>query len=151
MLSSNKYRNLTRLKSYLFHHRSRIGAGFACVFLTNLFLLAMPRVMGYAVDSLQQSVTREKLAYYGAAIIGLAVCEGIFRFFMRRLIIGVSRDIEYSMRNDLFRHLEVLSMPFYQKNRTGELMSRVTNDLSNVRMLVGPGIMYTANTIVVAS
>ncbi len=151
ILNSNKYRDLVRLRSYLFQHRGRIAAGFGCVFATNLFLLATPRVMGYAVDSLQQSVTREKLAYYGAAIIGLAVCEGIFRFFMRRLIIGVSRDIEYAMRNDLFEHLETLPMSFYQKNKTGDLMSRVTNDLSNVRMLFGPGIMYTANTIVVAT
>src|SRR5438552_16635575 len=132
MLSSNKYRNLTRLKSYLFHHRGRIGAGFACVFLTNLFLLAMPRVMGYAVDSLNQSITREKLASYGALIIGLAICEGIFRFLMRRLIIGVSRDIEYSLRNDLFRHLETLPLSFYQKNKTGDLMSPATHDLSIV-------------------
>jgi ATP-binding cassette subfamily B protein len=135
---------------HLRRHRARIAAGFVCVLVTNLFLLATPRVMGFAVDSLQESISREKLAYYGAVIIGLALCEGIFRFLMRRLIIGVSRDIEYSMRNDLFRHLETLPMLFYQKNKTGDLMSRVTNDLSNVRMLLGPGIMYTANTIVVA-
>jgi ATP-binding cassette subfamily B protein len=115
-----------------------------------LFLLATPQVMGYAVDSLNQSVTRQKLAYYAAAVIVLAICEGIFRFFMRRLVIGVSRDIEYAIRNDLFRHLETLPVSFYQKNKTGDLMSRITNDLSNVRMLFGPGIMYTANTIVVA-
>ena len=73
MLNSNKFRDLARLRSYLSQHRGRIAAGFACVFLTNLFLLATPRVMGYAVDSLNQSVTREKLAYYGAVIIGFAV------------------------------------------------------------------------------
>jgi len=76
--------------------------------------------------------------------------QGVFRFLTRMLIIGVSRDIEYTLRNDLFRHLETLSISFYQKNKTGELMSRATNDLSNVRMLVGPGIMYTANTVVTA-
>src|SRR5215475_7444143 len=150
MLNFHKWYVLRRLVPYLREHRGRIAAGFVCVFLTNLFLLATPRVLGYAVDSLQESVTRQKLAYYGAAIIGLAVCEGVFRFLMRRIIIGVSRNIEYAMRNDLFRHLENLPMTFFQKNKTGELMSRVTNDLSNVRMLFGPGIMYTANTIVVA-
>src|SRR4030095_16159325 len=71
-------------------------------------------------------------------------------FLMRRLIIGVSRQIEYSIRSDLFRHLETLPASFFQKNKTGDLMSRATNDLSNVRMLLGPGIMYSANTIVVA-
>ncbi len=149
MLNSSKWHGLNRLIPYLQHHRARLLAGFVCILLTNIFLLATPQVMGYAVDRLTESVTREKLATYGAAIVGLAICEGVFRFFMRRLIIGVSRDIEYAIRNDLFRHLETLSLSFYQKNKTGDLMSRATNDLSNVRMLLGPGIMYTANTIVV--
>src|SRR5215471_2828833 len=150
MLNSQKWHGLNRLLSYLRQHPGRLAAGFVCIVLTNFFLLATPRVMGYAVDRLNESVTREKLATYGAMIIGLAICEGIFRFFMRRLIIGVSRDIEYAIRNDLFKHLETLPMSFYQKNKTGDLMSRATNDLSNVRMLAGPGIMYTANTIIVA-
>ena len=150
MLKLHKWQVLSRLRPLLWQHRGRLILGFACILLTNFFLLATPRIMGYAVDSLQESVTREKVTYYAAAIIGFAVCEGIFRFFMRRLIIGVSRDAEYSMRNDLFRHLEMLPVPFFQKNKTGDLMSRATNDLSNVRMLFGPGIMYTANTIVVA-
>src|SRR6266704_1365189 len=149
-LISHKWSVLSRLGVHLRQHRGRIAAGFICVLLTNLFLLATPRVIGYAVDSLNESIPRGRLAYYGAVIVGLAICEGAFRFLMRRLIIGVSRDIEYSMRNDLFEHLETLPMSFYQKNKTGDLMSRATNDLSNVRMLVGPGIMYTANTIVVA-
>src|SRR5215471_5504134 len=138
MSNSNKWHGLNRLISYLRQHPVRLAAGFLSILLTNFFLLATPRVMGYAVDRLNESVTRQKLATYAAVIIGLAVCEGIFRFFMRRLIIGVSRDIEYAMRNDLFRHLEILPTSFYQKNKTGDLMSRATNDLSNVRMLVGP-------------
>ncbi|HLH32807.1 MAG TPA: ABC transporter transmembrane domain-containing protein, partial [Terriglobia bacterium] len=149
LIDSQKWRVLKGLRVYLYQHRLRLAAGFFCVFLTNMFLLATPRVLGFAVDSLQQSITRQKLAYWALLILGLAVCEGIFRFFMRRLIIGVSRDIEYSMRNAVFRHLEMLPLSFYQKNKTGDLMSRATNDLSNVRMLFGPGIMYTANTIVV--
>ncbi len=146
---STKWRVLNRLRAYLFRYRCRLAAGFLCVLLTNMFLLAMPRVMGFAVDSLQESVTREKLGYWSLLILALALCEGIFRFFMRRLIIGVSRDVEYLVRNDVFRHLEMLPMSFFQKNKTGDLMSRTTNDLSNVRMLLGPGIMQSANTIVV--
>jgi ATP-binding cassette, subfamily B, multidrug efflux pump len=150
LFDSRKWRVVRGLRPYLGGHHLPLYAGFLCVFLTNLFLLAMPRVLGYAVDSLQESVTREKLAYWAGLVVVLAVCEGVFRFFMRRLIIGVSRDIEYSIRNDVFRHLETLPASFYQKNKTGDLMSRATNDLSNVRMLFGPGIMQTANTIVVA-
>src|SRR5438132_11722956 len=149
VFDSTKWSVLSRLKLHLRRYRGRIAAGFSCVLLTNLFLLATPRVTGYAVDSLKDSLTREKLAYYALVIIGLAVCEGIFRFLMRWLIIGVSRDIEYELRNDLFHHLETLQPSFYQTNKTGDLMSRATNDLSNVRMLLGPGIMYTANTIIV--
>jgi ATP-binding cassette subfamily B protein len=149
VFDSQKWAVLRRLKPHLLHYRVRIVAGFICVLLTNIFLLAAPRVTGYAVDSLTAAVTREKLIYYSFAVIGLAVCEGIFRFLMRWLIIGVSRDIEYELRNDLFHHLETLPPSFYQTNKTGDLMSRATNDLSNVRMLLGPGIMYTVNTIIV--
>src|SRR5437016_3280672 len=151
VVDAHKWNVLNRLKVHVFAHRGRIAAGFLSVLFTNLFLLAAPRVTGYAVDSLAQSITRQKLTYYGLVIVGLAVCEGIFRFLMRRLIIGVSRDIEYELRNDLFGHLEKLPTSFYQKNKTGDLMSRATNDLSNVRMLLGPGIMYTANTVVVTA
>ena len=119
--------------------------------LTNALFVAAPWVIRYAVNSLSESVTRERLAYYAGIIIVLTLAEGFFRFWMRWLLIGVSRDIEYSLRNDLFAHLERLSMSFYQKNKTGDLMSRATNDLSNVRMLVGPGIMYTANTLLTAT
>src|SRR5215467_629031 len=150
ILVSRKWRALNRLQAYLFRYRFRLAVGFCCVILTNMFLLAMPRVMGFAVDSLQQSVTRAKLGHWSVLILSLALCEGIFRFFMRRLIIGVSRDVEYLIRNDVFRHLEMLPMSFFQKNKTGDLMSRTTNDLSNVRMLLGPGIMQSSNTIVVA-
>src|SRR5947208_16171106 len=151
VFDSRKWSVLSRLKVHLLRYRGRIAAGFICVLLTNLFLLAAPRVTGYAVDSLKESITRDKLAYYALAVIGLALCEGLFRFSMRRLIIGVSRDIEYELRNDLFQLLERLSPSFYQTNKTGDLMSRATNDLSNVRMLLGPGIMYTANTVVVTA
>ena len=149
VLNSHKWSVLSRLTVYLRQYRGRIAAGFICVAATNFFLLAMPRVIGHAIDSLKPLIPGERLATYAALIVGLAICEGIFRFVMRRLIIGISRDIEYSIRNDLFKHLETLPLTFYQKNKTGDLMSRATNDLSNVRMLMGPGIMYAANTIVV--
>jgi ATP-binding cassette subfamily B protein len=107
--------------------------------------------MKYAVDGLSSGISRRKLAAYAGLIVGLTVFEGVFRFLMRWLLIGVSRDVEFDLRNDVFRHLESLSMSFYQKNRTGDLLSRATNDLGAVRMLVGPGIMYSANTLVVAT
>ncbi len=124
-------------------------AGLVCVVCTTSLYLATPWVLRYAVDSLSESITQEKLLYYAAWIVGLTIGQGIFRFLMRWLMIGVSRRIEYHLREDVFEHLEKLPLSFYQKNRTGDLMSRATNDLSNVRMLMGPGIMYTANTILI--
>src|SRR2546426_7532846 len=149
-LNSEKWNVLARLTVHLRQHRFRLAFGLICIVGSNVFLLATPWVTGSAVDALRESVTRQKLLYYAALIVGLTVLQGVFRFLTRMLIIRVSRDIEYTLRNDLFRHLERLSISFYQKNKTGELMSRATNDLSNVRMLVGPGIMYTANTVVTA-
>jgi len=149
-LNSEKWNVLARLTVHLRQNRFRLAFGLMSSVASNVFLLATPWVTGSAVDALRESVTRQKLLYYAALIVGLTLLQGVFRFLTRMLIIGVSRDIEYTLRNDLFRHLETLSISFYQKNKTGELMSRATNDLSNVRMLVGPGIMYTANTVVTA-
>jgi ATP-binding cassette, subfamily B, multidrug efflux pump len=145
-----KWAVMARMGHHLRQHRTRIAAGFVCILLTNGFMLAAPWVTKYAVDSLTEAVTRQKLAFYGSVIIALAILRSTFQFFMRRLIIGVSRDIEYTFRNELFAHLEKLPLSFYQKNKTGELMSRATNDLSNVRNLVGPAIMYTVNTVITA-
>ncbi len=148
---SSRWRFAARLLPYLAAHRSRLALGFVCILLTNIFFLATPWVVRYAVDDLTEAATREKFGFYAAMIVLLAVFEGIFRFAMRWLLIGVSRDVEYTLRNDIFSHLERLSTSFYQKNKTGDLMSRATNDLSNVRMLFGPGIMYSANTIITAT
>src|SRR5204863_4433947 len=93
-------------------------------------------------------VTRGKLLLYAGILLAIAVTKGIFQFLTRWIVIGVSRDIEYDLRNDLFARLEILSYSYYQRNRTGDIMARATNDLSAVRMLLGPAIMYSANTIV---
>jgi ATP-binding cassette subfamily B protein len=146
----SKWQVLSRLVPYLKEHSLRIALGFASVLFTNALLVASPWVIRYAFNSLGESVTHEKLAWYAGVLIVLTLGQGVFRFWGRWILIGVSRDIEYSLRNDLFRHLELLPMAFFHKNKTGDLMSRATNDLSNVRMLAGPGIMYTANTVLTA-
>jgi ATP-binding cassette subfamily B protein len=145
---SSNWSSLSRLYPYLSRHRGRLALGFVAIVLSNAFQMLGPRVMGEAVDSLSISVTQRQLFTYGAILVGLTLLEGIFRFASRWWLIGASRDMEYSLRTDVFTHLESLPMAFYQRNKTGELMSRATNDLSNVRMLLGPGIMYSTNTIV---
>ncbi|HET9216624.1 MAG TPA: ABC transporter ATP-binding protein [Terriglobia bacterium] len=147
---SSKWRVLSRLFPYVRGCRVRLAAGFGGVVLSNAFQMMGPWVMGRAVDSLYESVTRRQLLVYAGILIGLSLLEGVFRFASRWWFIGASRDMEYALRSDVFAHLESLSMAFYHRNKTGELMSRATNDLSNVRMLLGPGIMYSVNTIVTA-
>lgn len=109
-----------------------------------------PRVLQFAIDDLYAGVTRGKLAFYAAILLLIAGVAGYFRYQMRRILVGASRGFEYDLRNDFFAHLERLPLSFFQQNRTGDLMSRATNDLSSVRMMVGPAVMYLANTIITA-
>jgi ATP-binding cassette subfamily B multidrug efflux pump len=109
--------------------------------------VASPWVLRYAVDDLTVLITPRKLLLYAGAVIGLVIGEGFFRYHMRMILIGMSREVEYELRNDIFAHLTRLPASYYHHHRIGDIMSRATNDLSNVRMVLGPGIMYTANTL----
>ena len=100
------------------------------------------------MQALNTEVSVRTLARYALYLMGVSLAKGVFQYLTRWILIGVSREIEFDLRNDLFAHLEGLSYSFYQRTRTGDIMARMTNDLNAVRMLVGPGIMYTANTIV---
>jgi len=141
-------RNLRPLLPYLAKYWRGLSVGTISVLLDNGTWIIFPLVLGRAVESLYQGVTRQKLAYYAALLVGIACVKGIFRFLTRWVVIGISRDIEFDLRNDLFRHLESLSWSYYQRTRTGDIMARATNDLNAVRMLLGPAIMYSANTLV---
>src|SRR5688572_27489845 len=109
-----------------------------------------PLVLQFAIDDLYAGVTRTKLAFYGGVLLLIAGLAGYFRYQMRRIIISASRGFEYDLRNDFFAHLERLPMAFYQQNLTVDILSRATNDLSSVRMMVGPAVMYLANTLITA-
>jgi len=106
-----------------------------------------PKVVQQAIDALRDASGEPRLLYYGALIILISAGQGVFRFLMRLTVNVVSRQIEFDLRNDLFARLMKLSTAFYQENRTGDLMSRLTNDLANIRMLLGPGIMFSINTL----
>ena len=136
-----------RLWPYLARYRRSFTIGFMCIAAATGIQQLSPWVLKHAVDDLAAGVTRGKLAYYALLLLGLAVVSGVFRFLMRRIIIGISRHLEYDLRNDFFRHLERFPVSFYQANRTGDLMSRATNDLNAVRMMIGPSVMYSASTI----
>jgi ATP-binding cassette subfamily B protein len=141
-------KNLRPLVPYLKRHRSGLVWGALCVLFNNGIWILFPQVLRRAINDLHSGVTRQKLFTYSLLIIAIALIKAIFQFLTRWVVIGISRDIEFDLRNDLFAHLERLSHSYYQRNRTGDIMARATNDLNAVRMLLGPAIMYSANTLV---
>jgi ATP-binding cassette subfamily B multidrug efflux pump len=141
-------KRLRPLLPYMKRYRWGYVAGTLCVFLTNGIWILFPQVIGNAADDLNHGVTRHKLLLYAGLLLAVALSKGIFQFLTRWIVIGISRDIEFDLRNDLFERLESLSYSYYQRHRTGDIMARATNDLNAVRMLLGPAIMYSANTIV---
>jgi ATP-binding cassette subfamily B multidrug efflux pump len=141
-------KNLRPLVPYLKRYRSGLLWGGLCVLFNNGIWILFPQVLRRTINDLNSGVTHEKLRTFALIIIGLALAKGIFQFLTRWVLIGISRDIEFDLRNDLFAHLERLSYSYYQRNRTGDIMARATNDLNAVRMLLGPAIMYSANTLV---
>jgi ATP-binding cassette subfamily B multidrug efflux pump len=136
-----------RLLPFVLRYRRSFLLGLACVIITAAIQLLSPWVLKYAIDDLNSGVTRSKLALYAGILLGIACVGAVFRFSMRRIIIGTSRDIEYDLRNAFFSHLQLMPLAYYQSRRTGDLMSRATNDLNAVRMMVGPAVMYSASTI----
>ena len=142
------FKNLRPLFPYLRKYQLTFWIGALCVVCNNGIWILFPLVIRRAIDDLNLGVTRHKLLTYSALLLAVAGTKAIFQFLTRWILIGVSREIEFDLRNDLFTHLERLSYSFYQRTRTGDIMARATNDLNAVRMLAGPGIMYSANTVV---
>jgi ATP-binding cassette, subfamily B, multidrug efflux pump len=138
-----------RLLPFVFRYRREFLVGLGCVVITTAIQLLSPWVLKHAIDDLTAGVTRAKLGMYAGLLLGIAIVGGLFRFLMRRVIVGASREIEYDLRNAFFERLEQMPLAYYQARRTGDLMSRATNDLNAVRMMIGPAVMYSANTILV--
>src|SRR5713226_8031 len=141
-------KNLRPLFPYLRKYRSAYVWGTICVLFMNGVWILFPLVIRRAIDDLRTGVTPHKLLINALLLLAVAGVKGIFQFLTRWIVIGASREIEFDLRNDMFRHLESLSYSFYQRTRTGDIMASSTNDLNAVRMLLGPGLMYPANTIV---
>jgi ATP-binding cassette, subfamily B, multidrug efflux pump len=141
------FRNLQPLLPYMRRYWRGYLWGCLCTVLATAIWVQFPRVIGIATDDLTLRVTWGKIFGYAGLIMAVTVVHGVLLFLMRWIIIGISRDIEFDLRNDLFAQLEKQSASYYQEHRTGDIMARMTNDLAAVRMLLGPAIMYTANTV----
>ena len=140
---------IRQLIDYALRYRRSFALGLACTALSTAMSLTAPWVLKYAVDDLTIGVTMTKLQFYASLVLGLALVGGLFRFLMRRILVGASRHIEYDLRNAFFAHLQRLPPAYFHGSRTGDLMSRATNDLNAVRMMIGPAVMYSVNTLIV--
>jgi ATP-binding cassette subfamily B protein len=139
--------DLKPLVPYLKRYRRGFFWGGVSVVLSNAIWILFPQVLRIAIDDLNHGVTQQKILRYAALLVAVSLAKGVFLFLTRWIIIGISRDIEFDLRNDLFRQLEKQSASYYAEHRTGDIMARMTNDLNAVRMLLGPAIMYSINTV----
>ncbi len=142
------FSRLRPLAPYLKRYWKPLAWGGVATIFYNVVKVLIPLVIGHAIDDMHHGITEQKILYHSLRLFGLAVFSSIFLYTMRQVVIGVSRQIEFDLRNDLFANLERQSASFYQTHRTGDIMARTTNDLNAVRQLLGPAIMYSANTIV---
>jgi ATP-binding cassette subfamily B protein len=138
---------LRPLFPYLRRYSRDFVWGGVSVVISNAIWILFPQVIRIAIDDLNHGVTRQKILLYAGLLVLISAAKGVFLFLTRWIIIGISRDIELDLRNDLFRHLERQPASYFQQHRTGDIMARMTNDLNAVRMLLGPAIMYSANTV----
>src|SRR5688572_24826952 len=138
---------LKRLIPYFRPYRTTLAIGLTLVIVASALASVLPQLVQRAIDGIRQAAPVANIWRIAAAMVVLSLLTGAARYWMRELLNGLSRRIEYDLRNDLFVHLTRLDAPFFGRMRTGEIMARLTNDLSAVRMAVGPAIMYLVNTI----
>ena len=150
-------KELQRLNKFLFKYRGKLLIGLFITIIARLFSLVTPRLVGDSMttienylnlDTISSIETREVLLTNIILIISASLISGFFTFLMRQTIINVSRHIEYDVKNEIFAHYQSLDQIFYKRNRTGDLMNRISEDVSKVRMYYGPVIMYGTNAIV---
>ena len=148
-------KELKYLNNYFFKYRYRIGLGVLIVIGSKVFALFIPQLIGKSISLISDQITnpsstgvfRYQISLNILYIFGAAIITGIFTFLMRQTIINVSRYIEFDLKNEIYNHYQQLSIAFYKRNRTGDLMSRISEDVSKVRMYFGPAVMYTINTL----
>jgi ATP-binding cassette, subfamily B, multidrug efflux pump len=143
--------DLRKFARYFRPYKKSLVTGILCILGSTLFTLSIPLIVGRAVDGLREEVTWSKLTFYALATLGVSIIGGIFLFLQRRILIGMSRHVEYDLRRDFYAHLVDQPLSFFQEHRTGDLMARATNDLAAVRQLSGPMIMYTLQTVFVVA
>src|SRR5450756_238791 len=138
------WESLHTVRKYLWRYRRGMALGGLCLAMKDLAQALQPLMIRGAVDSFRGGGSA--FVRFAGYLVGLALLKGVFQYWMRVILIGASRDIEFDLRNDLFAHLIRLSPEYYARTRTGDIMARATNDLNAVRMMLGPGVMYWFET-----
>ena len=141
--------DLKKFARYFRPYKLQLTIGIACIFASTISGLFIPLFVGQAVDANWASVSWTSLTIAAGKVFGASIVSGLFLFLQRRILIGVSRNVEYDMRKEFYEHLVGQPLSFFHEHRTGDLMARATNDLSAVRQLAGPMIMYTLQTVFV--
>ena len=141
--------DLKKFARYFRRYRLQLTIGIACILASVVAGLFIPLIVGQAVDANWQQITWSKLTIAALKVLGASIVSGIFLFLQRRILIGMSRDVEYDLRKEFYGHLVNQPLSFFHEHRTGDLMARATNDLAAVRQLAGPMIMYTLQTVFV--
>jgi ATP-binding cassette subfamily B protein len=142
------WKSLPTLWPYLRRYRKGMALGLGSLVIKDALAAVSPLVIKDGVDSLTHGFQLRILLQLAGLLVGLSLLKGVFQYWMRVIIIGISRDIEFDLRNDLFKRLVILSQDFYARYRTGDIMARSTNDLNAVRMMLGPGVMYWTETTI---
>ncbi len=135
--------SLVHLKKYFLRYKSKLGLGILFIVLSNVGQVYIPILLKDSANALKGNVNLELVTRYALLIVGATLVSGIFRFLIRQTIIVVSREIEYDLRQDFWKHIQKLPLRFFQNNSTGNIMSHATNDINAVRMYVGPAVMYS--------
>jgi ATP-binding cassette, subfamily B, multidrug efflux pump len=139
-------KNLLTLKKYFAVYKVKLLWGFLFILLSNAGSLYIPILIKNAINQLQKSATSEELFHYALMILATSLFAGFFRFMIRQKIIVVSREIEYDLRRDFWKHIQLLPLRYFQNNSTGNIMAHATNDINAVRMFIGPAVMYSIDT-----
>jgi ATP-binding cassette subfamily B protein len=140
------FRDLAPLFGYMRRYRWRYLWGTLACISANAIWVLFPQIIQRAIDEMGHGISHRRILLFAGLLIAISLVKGVFLYSQRWILIGISRDIEFDLRNDLFRKLELQDTDFYQRYRTGDIMARLTNDLNAVRMLLGPALMYSANT-----
>jgi ATP-binding cassette subfamily B protein len=140
------HRNLKRIWPYLWKYRRGWAIGLSSLALKDVTGALLPLVVRYAIDALTSGRKLQVIAGFALLLIAVSLVKGFFQYWMRLILVGISRDVEYDIRNDLFQRLVTLSPSYFARNQTGDIMARSTNDLNAVRMMLGPGVMYWTET-----